>query len=136
MKIDNREVFEQLGNLFYAIASEQHVKPLEVGELKMLISKDWLPRNLESNKSVVSDETHFILMTMDTLQASKTSAKDAFRQFAKFYKFYPEIFSPVLKRRILGTAAAINKIFKADNPADNASLVGLEGLFNGIKATI
>ena len=43
MKIDNRDIFEQIGNLFYSIAADQHVKPLEVGELKALISKDWLP---------------------------------------------------------------------------------------------
>ncbi len=128
MKIDTRDVFEQIGNLFYAIAAEQHVKPLEVAELKLLISRDWLPRNREETRSVVSDETHFILTTMDTLQGAETSAQQAFNQFAKFYSLHPEIFTTELTRRIVETATEITQIFKADNPLDNATLIAVKAL--------
>lgn len=133
MKIDSRDFFEQLGNLFYAIAAEQHVKPLEAGELKLLISRDWLPRSLGQNRSVVSDETHFILMTMDTLQAAETSARAAYNQFAKFYSLHPEIFTTELTERILQTAIEITAVFKADNPSDNTHLVALRKLMKGAK---
>ena len=128
MKIDNRDIFEQIGNAFYAIAAEQHIKPLEVGELKALISKDWLPRNFKSNESIVSDETHFIIMTMDTLEGAGTSAKSAFGEFSRFYNLHPEVFTVDLKKRILGTASEITKIFNADNPFENQELIALKEL--------
>jgi hypothetical protein len=129
MKFENRDIFEQIGTLFYAIAAEQHVKPLEVAELKMLISRDWLPRTLDQTKAFASDETHFILTTMDTLQASETLALDAFNQFVKFYRLHPEVFTRELTQRILGTAMGITRVFRADNPQDNANLVSLKALF-------
>jgi hypothetical protein len=134
MKIDNRDIFEQIGNLFYAIAADQHVKPIEVGELKSLISKDWLPRNL--GESLVSDETHFILITMDALEGNKTTAKEAFSDFSKFYSLHPEVFSKELKQRMLDTAVEITKIFKEDNPFSNPHLIALRELLklDGVKA--
>jgi hypothetical protein len=128
MKIDNRDIFEQIGNLFYAIAADQHVKPLEVAELKLLISSDWLPRNFNTDQSIVPDETHFILFTMDTLAANSVPAKEAFSEFAKFYTVHPEIFSGELKERILKTAIDIVKVFKADNPLDNTMVKALTEL--------
>ncbi len=128
MKIDSRDIFEQIGNLFYAIASDQHVKPLEVGELKSLISRDWLPRNL--NDGTVSDETHCIMITMDSLATNQVNAKDAFDDFSRFYSLHPEVFSSELKGRILGTALSITSVFEADNPNDNRKLSMLKSLFN------
>jgi hypothetical protein len=133
MKIDNRDIFEQIGNVFYAIAAEQHVKPLEVGELKSLISKDWLPRNRKGNESIVSDETHWIIMAMDTLEGNGASAKEAFREFSSFYQIHPELFTEEIKQRIQDTAVKITKIFKADNPFDNGQLVALKDLLGSNK---
>ena len=130
MKIETRDIFEQIGTLFYAVAVEQHIKPLEVAELKLLISRDWLPRNLEQTRSIVSDETHFIMTTMDTLQGANLSAQQAFGQFAKFYAVHPEVFSTELTQRIIETATEITRIFKADNPLDNSSLTALKDLVN------
>jgi hypothetical protein len=126
--IDNRDIFEQVGNLFYAIAVDQHIQPLEVGELKSLISKDWLPRNL--TKSLVSDETHFILVTMDSLQGNKVTANEAFSDFSKFYMLHPEVFSKEVRKRLLDTSVKIAKVFKADNPFNNPHLMELRDILN------
>jgi hypothetical protein len=126
MKIDNRDIFEQIGNLLYAIAADQHVKPLQVGELKSLISKDWLPRNF--SESNVSDETHCIVMTIDSLTGSNATAKEAFDEFAKFYALHQEVFSDEVKQRMLDTSVEITKFFKADNPFSNQHLVALRDL--------
>lgn len=128
MKIDNRDIFEQLGNLFYAIAAAQHVKPLEVAELKSLISNDWLPRNW--NESMVSDEAHGILIAMDTAEGNKVSAKDAFTDFSRFYKLHPDAFPVEVRKRIVDTASKITKIFEADNPNQNSQLKALKALFD------
>jgi hypothetical protein len=128
MKIENRDIFEQIGTLFYAVAAEQHVKPLEVAELKMLISSDWIPRTYKENKSVVPDATHFILTTLDALQGAETPARDAFHQFVRFYKLHSELFSAELTQRIVSTATDITRIFQADNPLTNSTLVELKAL--------
>jgi hypothetical protein len=125
MKIDSRDIYEQMGNLFYAIAADQHVKPLEVAELKLLISKDWPPVNPEENRSNISDETHGILMTMDANEGSRLPAKRAFDEFSNFFNQHAEIFSNGTRQRIFDTAVEITKIFKADNPGQNIHLMAL-----------
>jgi hypothetical protein len=136
MKIDNRDIFEQIGNLFYAIAAEQKVKPLEGAELKFLISEDWLPRNFEETKGVVSDETHFILTAMDNLEGAQTPPREAFSQFVKFYELHPEVFTAELTQRILNTATQITRIFEADNTADNTGLIALKRLVNKVNINL
>ena len=128
MKVDNRDIFEQIGNLFYAIAAEQRVKPIEVGELKSLVSKDWLPRTPLGNDFVISNETNCILLAMDTLEGNRTAAKDAYIEFAKFFSMHPEVFTNEVRERILNTAVDITRIFKADNPGENVQLTALKDL--------
>ena len=121
MNATNREISEQIGNLVYAIVADQHVKPLEMAELKLLISKDRL-RGKGNESGAVSDETHFIITTIDSLEQAKVSAKDAFDEFHNFYLSYPEIFTREVKERILNKAREIARIFKADNPSENEHL--------------
>ncbi len=119
MKIDNRDIFEQIGNVFYAIAADQHVNPLEVGELKLLIANDWLPGQANAVEGSTSEEAHCILMTMDSLQGTKATAEDAFREFEKFFKAHPEVFTPELKQRISRTGRDIVQIFREDKKVRN-----------------
>lgn len=128
MKIDNRDIYEKLGILFYAIATDQHIKPLEVGELKLLISKEWSPRGPDKTEHIVSVEVHCILLAMDTLQANNTSSIEAYEEFSKFYALHPEVFSSDLKQRILNTATSISKIFIEDNKGVNQHLSELKTL--------
>lgn len=128
MKIDNEDIFEQIGNMFYAIAADQNIKPIEVAELKSLISKDWLPQNLD--EYFVSDATHCILVTMDSLEGNNATAKEAYNEFLKFYRVHPEVFSNEVKQRMLDTAVEITKVFKADNPLNNPHLDALRNLLN------
>ena len=72
MKTNNREFFEQLGNLFYALAVDHSIKPIEVSELKMLISKDWMDFPQDSDLPIPQD-VNFMFFEMDTLQAASSS---------------------------------------------------------------
>jgi hypothetical protein len=128
MKTDKSDIYEQIGNLFYAIAADQHVQPLEVGELKSLISKDWLP--LKLSESVVSEEAHGIIMAIDLMEANKATANDAFKEFLKFYKLHPDFFSKEIKQRMLDTAEDIALVFKGNNPIKGPHLIALRDLLN------
>jgi len=116
MKTDNREFFEQLGNLFYALAVGHSIEPIEVSELKMLISKDWMAYPQDSDLPIPQD-VHFMFFEMDTLEGAQTSASEAYNNFAKFYRLHPEVFNAALTDTIKQTATSINSLFPARTPS-------------------
>lgn len=130
MKVDNRDIFEQIGNLFYSIAADQHIKSLEVAELKMLISKEWLPPSSQAGEFPLSEEAHSIFIAMDTMQANQNKATEAYQEFARFFGLHPEVFTTELKRNIYRTAEEIVELFKADNFKENTRLSALKDLFD------
>jgi hypothetical protein len=69
-------------------------------------------------------------MTMDANEGSHVTAKDAFREFSRFFALHPENFPKEVRQRLLDTSAEITKIFKADNPLDNVYLVALKDMFS------
>jgi hypothetical protein len=127
MKTDNREFFEQIGNLFYALAVGHSIEPIEVSELKMLISKDWMAFPQDSDLPIPQD-VHFMFVEMDTLEAAPTSASEAYNNFAKFYRLHPEVFTPALIDRIIETATSINSFFPARIPGKKDFMAELREL--------
>jgi hypothetical protein len=116
MKTDNREFFEQLGDLFYSLAVDRSMEPIEFSELKMLISKDWMAQPQDSDLPIPQN-VHFMFVEMDTLQATEVSSAEAYSNFARFYAMHPEVFTDELVERIKETASAINNLFPAHFPA-------------------
>lgn len=125
MKIEARDIFEQIGNAFYAVANDQRVQAVRRGELKTIVSGDWLPRN-DTNDGIASNEAHCILMTIDANEQENLSAMDAFKEFSKFYLLHQDVFSGELRRKILDTAVEITDAFDGNNDI----LKSLNELFN------
>jgi hypothetical protein len=111
MESFKREIFEQLGNLFYALAADQEVSLMESGELKMLLRQDWLTEPESRPQDKISEASHLIGLSIDVLQNEKVPAEKAYKDFEKFYVKHREQFSFALKQKILETADAIVKIF-------------------------
>jgi hypothetical protein len=111
MRIDMRDTYEQIGNLFYAIATDQQVRPLQAAELKFLISINWMPRTSESYESLISEAGHWILLTIDTLENSKVSSTQAFNSFSQFFENHQELFTSTIKETILRTVKDISTVF-------------------------
>lgn len=110
METFKREIFEQLGNLFYAIAAEQHVPLITSGELKMAIKKDWLSATNRDGAQKVSEAAHLIGVTIDSLQNEQVPFSDAFASFERFYRKHQEQFSHALKKQVLETADTVMRI--------------------------
>ncbi|HEU5148224.1 MAG TPA: hypothetical protein VFT90_15975, partial [Chryseosolibacter sp.] len=110
METFKREIFEQLGNLFYAIAAEQHVPLITSGELKMAIKKDWLSSTNGDGSQKVSEAAHLIGVTIDSLQNEQVRYSDAFAAFEKFYHQHQEQFAHALKKQIVETADTVMRI--------------------------
>jgi hypothetical protein len=110
MKTDNREFFEQLGNLFYSLGVDRSVEPIEISEFKMLISKDWMSQPQDSQLPI-PEGVHCMFLAIDALLAADAPSDEAYRDFAKYYAFHPEAFTAELVERIRETALAINTFF-------------------------
>lgn len=130
MEAFRREIFEQLGNLFYAVAIEQHMSLISSGELKMAVRKNWLgASNGYDSQSKVSEAAHLIAVTIDALQADGTPSSEAFSAFEKFFRQHEEQFSYALKQQILETADTIMNTLPSDGTR-NVCYDSLKGLFN------
>ena len=129
MESFTREILEQLGNLFYAIAKDQHVAPLQFGELKMLLRKDWLIEPLRITNDGVTEGSHLIVLTMDTLQAQAAPSEEAFDSFTRFYKKHREQFSAALKKKIISAAEAITEVFPSGSRLKNNHIIKAKLLF-------
>lgn len=130
METFEREIFEELGNLFYSIAKDQHVTPLQFGELKMLLQKDWLNDSRDIASGSVNEASHLILFAMDTLQGQSASPDAAFESFARFYGDHHEQFSEALKDEIIRTAMAVTQVFPSREGKKNSHIAKLEFLFH------
>lgn len=113
-----REIFEGLGNLFYALAADQEISIMESAELKMVLQKDWLVEGEHVSEDRVPEAAHLIGLTIDTLQSEKASAETAFNVFAQFYIRHREQFSYALKSKIIETAQAMRKIFPTSSKSN------------------
>jgi hypothetical protein len=121
MSITNRTIYTQLGNLFYSVASCEKLNLLHVEQLKLLISKDWVPRSWD-DELLLSDEGHFILTEIDALYEIKVSAHDAYTAFARFYSMHPELFSLETKNKMDATSEEIAEHFTEDEVNSNPYL--------------
>ena len=131
-----REIFEQLGNLFYSIAKDQHVAPLQSGELKMLLRKDWLTDRQYTTADSVTEASHLIVLTMDNLQGRTTRAEDAFESFTQFYIKHREQFSEALKNEVITTALAITHVFPSGSGRKNNHIIKLNLLFQNSSLVV
>lgn len=125
-----REVFEQLGKLFYAMAKDQQVQPVEIGGLKMMMRKDWLADPQYSTINRFSEASHLIINTIDSLQDQMASSEQVFNDFDRFYETHFEQFSAALKQQILATAVSITQIFPSGRQLKNNRIKKLKLLFS------
>ena len=129
METSEQEIFEKLGNLFYAIARDQQVDALEIGKLKMVIRKNWYADPEGADERVVPEASHHIVLAMDALMAEESTAEEAFETFSKFYTSYKTKFPDSLRKKILSTAEAITEVFPSQSRLKNNHVIKLRLLF-------
>lgn len=122
--------YEQLGNLFYAIASaDKSITSNEVNELKKQVTEKWLPLENTVDK-YGSDAAHYITITFDYLFEERIAdGQETWENFEAYYLDNKAIFTNDLKHHILETAAAIANAFSGANKAELYLLSQLTLLF-------
>jgi len=128
MKVIDPEFYEKVGSLLYAIAADQHLKPLEVSELKFFISENFRLPKTESDGSKVPEGTHHALITIDNLQGDGKSASEAYHEFEDYYLKHKDVMGDEAKQQILDVALGITRFFASENSSENYHLVELRAL--------
>jgi len=121
-----RELYENLGRLFYAIAmADSRVRDKEVSKLRSFIRKYWLEVD-ELEDEFGSDAAFQIESVFDWSLDNDMESEECYDEFKGFYNDNKGMFSPFIKVLILDTANAISNSFSGKNKAELIMLGNLE----------
>lgn len=121
-----KELYENLGKLFYAIAmADSRVHAKEVSKLRSFIRKYWLEVD-ELEDEFGTDAAFQIESVFDWALDKERDSEVCFDEFKEFYKDNSNMFSKFIKVLILDTANAISNSFSGKNKAELVMLGKLE----------
>ena len=121
-----KELYENLGKLFYAIAmADSRVHAKEVSKLRSFIRKYWLEVD-ELEDEFGTDAAFQIESVFDWAMDKEKDSEVCFDEFKEFYKDNSNMFIKFIKVLILDTANAISNSFSGKNKAELVMLGKLE----------
>ncbi|GBF20224.1 MULTISPECIES: hypothetical protein [Arenibacter] len=121
-----KELYENLGKLFYAIAmADSRVHAKEVSKLRSFIRKYWLEVD-KLEDEFGTDAAFQIESVFDWAMDKEKDSEVCFDEFKEFYKDNSNMFSKFIKVLILDTANAISNSFSGKNKAELVMLGKLE----------
>lgn len=110
--------YQNLGQLFYAIASADNVvRKDEIEKLKGIIRNEWLPLDQAEDK-FGTDSAYQIEIVFDWLSERETKSEDSFNKFTAYFKEHSYLFSAQYKKVIAKTAASIASAYHGNNKAE------------------
>jgi hypothetical protein len=135
MIINYQKIYEQLGYLFYAIASaDKHLRKKEFAILRKDIEKEWIPLE-DSTDEFGTDAANYIYFTFDSLLEQDISPKDAFESFKTYFEAHSSAFDENVRRRIQKTVLHMAKAFPHRNKTEEYILKELRKLLH-LKKTL
>lgn len=130
MKKNNKltqNFYQNLGNLFYAIAAaDNHVAPLEIETLKEIIKSEWLEIDpLED--AFGSDAAYQMEFIFDVLhRENNLDTEKCYADFISYKNAQNHLFTKPIKELIIKTANAIASSFAGKNKSELILLANLE----------
>lgn len=123
-----RELYENLGKLFYAIAAvDKVVREEEVQALNEIVEKEWLM--VEDSRDEYGTDLGFqIEVIFDWFQENEFSAEKAYSKFELFKKDHEWLFDEELNLLIWKTAVKIATAFPGKNRSEVLMLIRLKSL--------
>ncbi|APQ16143.1 hypothetical protein [Maribacter hydrothermalis] len=123
------ELYENLGKLFYAMAStDGNVHTKEIDKLKSYIRTFWLDIDAIEDE-YGSDAAFRIEATFDWCLEYEKDADESFKQFQEFYKEHLKLFGSAIKNLVLDTAHAMANSYAGKNKSELILLSKIELLF-------
>lgn len=126
-KYNNIEFYQNLGKLFYAIASsDKKVKKIEFDTLKDIVTAEWCSLD-EFEDEFNSDAAFQIEIVFGWLDINKSyNANQAFQKFIDYKKEHQRAFTSLVNQRIMKTARSIAASFSGVNKSELIMLAKLE----------
>ena len=125
-------MYQQLGKLFYAVASvDRKVHSSEITALKQIVKKEWVL--LETSiDDFGSDSAYQIEIVFDWLKEKNDDNKDTLNEFRLFTKEHSRLFTPEVKKLINKTAESIANSFSRKNKSEIILLKQLQLILSEI----
>lgn len=122
--------YQQLGKLFYAVASaDRTVRKEEIEKLIEIVKKEWVP--IENTFNEFGDDSAFqIAIVFDWLVENDWTSSKIIPDFEYFKKQHPSLFTPQANALILKTAKAISNSFSGENISESILIDKLKGILN------
>lgn len=109
MRTNYLKIYEQLGYLFYALASaDKRLRKIEFEILKKDVEREWIP--LESSTDEYgTDAANYIYFTYDSLLEQDLPPMEAFNSFCEYFRQHAGAFDDEVRRKIKTTAEHMSK---------------------------
>lgn len=124
----SEQFYQNLGKLFYAIASvDRVVREDEIQTLKSLVKEQWLAVD-DAEDDFGTDAAFQIEIVFDWLLDQEASSESAYNDFKEFYNQQPKLFSTKVNQLIWYTSDSIAAAFSGKNKAELVLLAKLKSL--------
>jgi hypothetical protein len=136
MIINYQKIYEQLGYLFYAIASaDRHSRAKEFEILKQDIIKEWVPLETSTDE-FGTDAANYIYFTFDNLLDQEADPEESFASFKEYFELHAHAFDKNLRKRIEKTAFHMATAFAHKNKTETKILQELKKLLNSKRQEV
>lgn len=125
-----RELYENLGKLFYATAAaDEEVQKEEIRVLDEIVKKEWQP--IEDSKDEFGTDLSFqIEVIFDWYKDNKLSSECAFQKFVAYKREHDKLFDDHLKSLVWKTACRIAAAFPKKDRSEVLLLIRLKDLLH------
>jgi hypothetical protein len=125
-----RELYRELGNLFYAIAAaDKKIRPEEKKTLHDEILFAW-KHHENSTDRFGSDRAYLIEFEFETLEDDSVTAETAYQLFETYYQGHEKEFDAASRMKIFNSARHIAESVRKINHEELNYLVRLKKLLN------
>jgi hypothetical protein len=133
MIVNYQKIYEQLGYLFYAIASaDKHLRKKEMEILKKDIEKEWIPLE-DSTDEFGTDAANYIYFTFDSLLERDISPREAFESFRSYFIEHAGAFDETVRKKIQKTVLHMTNAFAHKNKTEEYIIKELRKLLHRKK---
>jgi hypothetical protein len=122
--------YQELGHLFYAIASvDKKIAREEIRELKKCVREEWL--KLEDTVDEFGEDAAFqIESVFEWLAQNHEKPENAFQEFETYFESHKKIFNNNVRTMVLATCEKIAASYASKNKAEVALLEQVRALLH------
>jgi hypothetical protein len=127
MKVHFEHIYENIGFLFYAVASERgRLNAVTYDRLRRLVERQWRPAG--NGETIESQLVYYLHSAMYEAYNQALPPEQAFERFKRYFRIHSLPFGSDLRTRIFSTADMLASEFSIDGK-QSTFLNSLAGMF-------